>query len=70
MRLTYGHSDNSFSDDYYIFRAFVYPDDLDGDYISEDYGASVVPEFISSCMILSVAALFGVFVGRIRRRHR
>jgi hypothetical protein len=62
--MTYGPLDYSFSDDYYIFRAFVYSDDLDGGYISEDYGASVVPEFISSFMILSVAALFGIFVTR------
>ena len=64
VKMTYGPLDYSFSDDYYIFRAFVYSDDLDGGYISEDYGASVVPEFISSFMILSVAALFGIFVTR------
>jgi len=64
VRLTYGPLDNSFSDDYYIFKAFVYPDDLDGDYISEDYGASVVPEFISSLMVLSIVAMFGVIICR------
>ena len=64
VRLTYGPLDYSFSDDYYIFRAFVYPDDLDGNYISEDYGANVVPEFISSLMILSIAAMFGHIIGR------
>jgi hypothetical protein len=64
VRFTYGPLDNSFSDDYYIFRAFVYPDDLDGAYISEDYGASVVPEFISSLMVLSIVAMFGVIIRR------
>jgi hypothetical protein len=64
MRLTYGPLDNSFSDDYYIFRAFVYPDDLDGAYIGEDYGASVVPEFISSLMILPIVTMFGVIITR------
>ncbi len=64
VRLTYGPLDNSFSDDYYIFRAFVYPDDLDGAYISENYGASVVPEFISSLMILPIATMFGVIITR------
>jgi hypothetical protein len=64
VTFTYGPLDYSFSDDYYIFRAFVYPDDLDGGYISEDYGASVVPEFFSSLMILSIAAMFGHIVRR------
>ena len=66
VTFTYGPLDYSFSDDYYIFRAFVYPDDLDGGYISEDYGASVVPEFISSLMVLSIAAMFGLIVRRKR----
>ena len=66
VKMTYGPLHYSFSDDYYIFRAFVYPDDLDGDYISEDYGASVVPEFISSFVILSIAAMFGLIICRKR----
>jgi len=64
MRSTYGPLDNSFSDDYYIFRASVYPDDLDSAYISEDYGASVVPEFISSLRILPIVTMFGVIITR------
>ena len=44
-KLTYGPLDSAFSDDYYVFRASVYADDLNGGCISEDYGANVVPEF-------------------------
>ena len=70
VKMTYGPLDYSFSDDYYIFRAFVYPDDLGGDYISEDYGANVVPEFSWPFMILSITLLFGILVGRIKPYSR
>ena len=66
VKLTYGPLDSAFSDDYYVFRAFVYADDLNGGYISENYGANVIPEFSWSLMMFSIATLFGIFVGKIK----